>query len=214
MSSKNSVWLVQYTNHHNEKIAIAFSHNPIDKFLVIDPYATSVEIGIGALIEIAASSNVVMPLSPAVPSSLPIDQPPGIDLPGWVFERPSGTDVIVVSAPNAKTWIAEPGDRLHMLASAVIDASPKGGSDALKVPDTDGVREILGRMCFQCIRIAQVLRLRGDEIKERAEDEQAAVLRFLLNHYLASPDQWAERAQAEINAIREQAQATSAEVSK
>ena len=56
---------------------------------------------------------------------------PGIDLPGWAFERPSGADVIVISAPNGKTWIAEPDDRLHMLAAAVIDASPKGGSDVL-----------------------------------------------------------------------------------
>lgn len=54
---------------------------------------------------------------------------PGIDLPGWAFERPSGADVIVISAPNGKTWIAEPDDRLHMLAAAVMDASPKGGSD-------------------------------------------------------------------------------------
>lgn len=85
-------------------------------------------------------------------------------------------------------------------------------SAVLQVPDTDDVRLILGRMCFQCIRIAHVLRLRGDEIKNRAEDEQAAVLRFLLNHYLASPDQWEERAQAEINAFLEWAQATGAEV--
>ncbi|TDB26682.1 hypothetical protein ATCM_02880 [Stenotrophomonas sp. ATCM1_4] len=54
---------------------------------------------------------------------------PGNDLEGWAFERPSGADVIVISAPNGNTWIAEPDDRLHMLAAAVIDASPKGGSD-------------------------------------------------------------------------------------
>lgn len=93
---------------------------------------------------------------------------------------------------------------------ALIDASPKGGSDAVQIPDTEGVREILGRMCFQCIRLAEVLRLRGDEIRRHAEDEQAAVLRFLLNHYLAAPEKWAEHAQAEIDAIRKQA--TSAEV--
>ncbi|MEN5207989.1 hypothetical protein ABE493_07685 [Stenotrophomonas terrae] len=96
---------------------------------------------------------------------------------------------------------------------ARIDASPNSGSEAVQIADTDGVREILGRMCFQCIRLAEVLRLRGDEIGRRAEDEQAAVLRFLLNHYLAAPEKWAEHAQAEIDAIRKQATSDGAGVS-
>lgn len=105
---------------------------------------------------------------------------------------------------------ASPNGDHFVGVNKMVQYSPKSGSEAVQIPDTDGVREILGRMCFQCIRLAEVLRLRGDEIGRRAEDEQAAVLRFLLNHYLAAPEKWAEHAQAEIDAIRKQA--TSAEV--
>ncbi len=122
---------------------------------------------------------------------------PGIDL--EQFRRLANSWIVEAAGVAAETKHACADELL-----ALIDASPKGGSDAVQIPNTEGVREILGRMCFQCIRLAQVLRLRGDEIKGRAEDEQAAVLRFLLNHYLASPEQWAEQAQAEIDAIRKQ----------
>lgn len=68
---------------------------------------------------------------------------PRIALPGWAFERPAGTEVIVVSTPNGKTWITEPDDRLHMLAAAVLDASPKGD-----VPRADVVPGVM--RCAKC----------------------------------------------------------------
>lgn len=74
---------------------------------------------------------------------------PGIDLPGWAFERPDGSDLIVISAPNGRTWVTEPDDRLHMLATAVIDASPKGGSDvAARVLDALRSAEGLAMCCL------------------------------------------------------------------
>ncbi|WP_049460336.1 hypothetical protein [Stenotrophomonas maltophilia] len=70
------------------------------------------------------------------------------------------------------------------------------------IPDTPEVREILGSPNFWCSPWANVLRMRGDEIPNKAEEEQAAVIRFMLNHYLASGADWAETAGAELDAIR------------
>lgn len=65
--------------------------------------------------------------------------------------------------------------------------------------------EILGRPNFQCIQLASALRSGGQEIANRAENEQAAVIHFLLGHYLADPNQWAENASATIDAARKEA---------
>lgn len=70
------------------------------------------------------------------------------------------------------------------------------------IPDTPEVRDILGRPNFWCSPWANVLRMRGDEIPNKAEEEQAAVIRFMLNHYLANGTAWAETAGAELDAIR------------
>ncbi len=72
------------------------------------------------------------------------------------------------------------------------------------IPDTPEVRDILGRPNFWCSPWANVLRRRGDVIPCKAEEEQAAVIRFMLNHYLAHGARWAEAAEAEIQAIRYQ----------
>ncbi|MBH1391800.1 hypothetical protein I5U25_02565 [Stenotrophomonas maltophilia] len=70
------------------------------------------------------------------------------------------------------------------------------------IPDTPEVRDILGRPNFWCSPWANVLRMRGDTIPRKAEEEQAAVIRFMLNHYLAHGAAWAETAGAELDAIR------------
>lgn len=70
------------------------------------------------------------------------------------------------------------------------------------IPDTPEVRDILGRPNFWCSPWANVLRMRGDAIPCRAEEEQAAVIRFVLNHYLANGTAWAETAGTELEAIR------------
>ncbi|HDS0944971.1 Lar family restriction alleviation protein [Stenotrophomonas maltophilia] len=72
------------------------------------------------------------------------------------------------------------------------------------IQDTPEVRDILGRPNFWCSPWANVLRRRGDVIPCNAEEEQAAVIRFMLNHYLAHGAGWAEAAEAELQAIRYQ----------
>jgi len=70
---------------------------------------------------------------------------------------------------------------------------------AISLPSeiNDALVLILGRMCFQCIRMAQLFRLDGMKIPTKAENEQAVVIHFLLKHYLADPQNW------ELNADRQ-----------
>lgn len=71
-------------------------------------------------------------------------------------------------------------------------------------PLNDGLIAILGRPNFMCAQLADTLRSGGHDIAERAENEQAAVIHFLLGHYLADPVQWAEKASAALKAARKE----------
>lgn len=68
----------------------------------------------------------------------------------------------------------------------------------------DDLIAILGRPNFMCAQLADTLRSGGHDIAERAENEQAAVIHFLLGHYLADPVQWAEKASAVLKAARKE----------
>ena len=68
----------------------------------------------------------------------------------------------------------------------------------------DDLIAILGRPNFMCAQLADMLRSGGQEIAKRAESEQAAVIHFLLGHYLADPVQWAEKASAVLKAARKE----------
>lgn len=67
---------------------------------------------------------------------------------------------------------------------------------------TDDLEIILGRMCFQCIHIANLLRESGHTIKTREESEQAAVIHWLLKIYLTHGEKWRDFADDEIKTIR------------
>ena len=71
-------------------------------------------------------------------------------------------------------------------------------------PLNDDLIAILGRPNFMCAQLADTLRSGGHDIAERAENEQAAVIHFLLGHYLADPAQWAEKASAALKAARKE----------
>lgn len=71
--------------------------------------------------------------------------------------------------------------------------------------------EILGRPNFLCIRIAQLLRLGGQAIENKAEHEQAAVLYYLLGFYLQHGADWWQQARDD---LRKRADACDAGASK
>nr|WP_241391054.1 3'-5' exonuclease [Serratia proteamaculans]ULG15524.1 hypothetical protein 465p1_00119 [Serratia proteamaculans] len=69
------------------------------------------------------------------------------------------------------------------------------------LPLDDDLITILGRPNFSCARLAQGLRLLGHEIPRRSENEQAAVLHFLLGHYFVAGKQWREMAETELSQV-------------
>jgi hypothetical protein len=67
----------------------------------------------------------------------------------------------------------------------------------------DELLEILGRPNFKCAHVAEALRAGGQKIPNRAENEQAAVILFLLNHYLADQANWWAKARAALQSMTE-----------
>lgn len=55
---------------------------------------------------------------------------------------------------------------------------------------TNDLRFILGRPGYECMSTAQVLRNMGYDIAEKFEDEQAASIFWMLNHYINDPKNW------------------------
>lgn len=74
-------------------------------------------------------------------------------------------------------------------------------------PLNDTLIDILGRVCFRCAGIAQILRSGGQVIKTRAEDEQAATIHFLLDMYLQHGPAWEDKTNAELLAMAQRAKA-------
>jgi hypothetical protein len=80
-------------------------------------------------------------------------------------------------------------------------------SNSLTYPKdlSDDLREVLGWPCFKCAPIAHAMRAGGDNIKPKAEDEQAVVLHWLVTLVLTHGDGWRAQAQKEIVLLRDAA---------
>lgn len=90
-----------------------------------------------------------------------------------------------------------------MLNSSNDESAPRSSHCSTLVPLDDETRWILGRPNFWCASVAQVLREDGHAIKTKAEEEQAAVIHWLLNLYLQHGDQWRDVAQQETKRIKD-----------
>ena len=66
---------------------------------------------------------------------------------------------------------------------------------------TAELRHVLGLMNFQTCPIAHRLQAAGRDIPRKTEDEQAFVLHWLIKLALDHPDDWQERAHAEIEGL-------------
>lgn len=75
-----------------------------------------------------------------------------------------------------------------------FSAAQAAPNEVRLTPLNEDTQDILGRPNFTCISIAQRLRELGRDIKNRAENEQAAVVHFLLNMYEQHGADWRERA--------------------
>lgn len=65
-------------------------------------------------------------------------------------------------------------------------------------PMNDDLGDILGRPNFTCVSIANLLRFNGQSIPQKAEDEQASCIYFLLDLYLKHGESWREKGAKEI----------------
>ncbi|MCD5970935.1 hypothetical protein [Pseudomonas quasicaspiana] len=109
------------------------------------------------------------------------------------------------------TYVIVPTPLLERLAATVAPQANESLLAALELQEllarptelslTADLRFILSRPSFGCQSTAQVLRRMGHTIAERAEDEQAATIHWLLNHYLRDPHNWRINSLEEFNAV-------------
>lgn len=86
-------------------------------------------------------------------------------------------------------------------AGALPTALPPSNAYLVDLDDPE-VRGILGRPCFRCIAIASILRHGGGlDIPHKAEQEQAAVIAWLLQKRALLGDGWRVSANFELNAM-------------
>lgn len=100
----------------------------------------------------------------------------------------------------AAAWVYR--DLEELLAAS--PASPAQAAGMVLPPLDQDLIDILGRPNFQCIRIAQLFRQAGAEIATKAENEQAAVIHFLLSMYLQHGKEWATAADEHLKALVQQ----------
>jgi hypothetical protein len=78
---------------------------------------------------------------------------------------------------------------------------PLSGSLSFDPADPE-IHWILGRPCFFCGPIAHILQSAGHEIPKRAEDEQAAVIVWLIRKYQQHGEGWRAKVDEELRAFR------------
>jgi hypothetical protein len=79
----------------------------------------------------------------------------------------------------------------------------QSGEGMVLPPMNDDLRDILGRMCFQFIGIAQLMRAGGLEVKTRAEDEQAEGIYWMLSLYAKHGPEWRKAASEQLREWQE-----------
>jgi protein-arginine kinase activator protein McsA len=71
----------------------------------------------------------------------------------------------------------------------------------------EDLKDILGRPCFMCARVAQLLAKAGKyDIRPKAEDEQAAMIHWTLMLYLEHGSKWRDEANRLVKEMFEQIQ--------
>lgn len=97
----------------------------------------------------------------------------------------------------------------EILRDRMRAAIAAAGHGATLPPLNDSLVDILGRVCFRCAGIAQILRAGGQVIPTRAENEQAATIHFLLAMYLQHGVAWELKAHEALLAMAQLARSES-----
>lgn len=88
--------------------------------------------------------------------------------------------------------------------SAIAQQEKRQATLMNRMPALDEhLRFILGRPNFWCYHLANALRAMGHEIARKAEEEQAAVIHWLLNAYFEHGPGWREAVEKILAAERE-----------
>jgi len=111
-------------------------------------------------------------------------------------QKPAGRGTSAIARLRKSLGFVD-GDSIISVIERAADAF-----DRLTALDDD-LRWILSRPNFWCIFPANALRVDGKEIKTRAEDEQAAVIHWLLNLYITHGADFGDVMKSEINRLRE-----------
>ena len=128
-------------------------------------------------------------------NALRLECPPAV-ADGVEFEVRSHYEAMHTSLSTSRRMYGAARVRLEAIDAAQPDPFAATQPAALVLaarefpPMTPELASILGLMCFQCISFAQALRAAGHTIKTSAEDEQAAVLHWMLGHYFRHGDDW------------------------
>ncbi|EPJ1884018.1 hypothetical protein [Enterobacter asburiae] len=88
-------------------------------------------------------------------------------------------------------------DELEAAAKRITELS---GEFFALPPLNDDLVSILGRPNFTCAHLAELLRKGGQNIRRKAEHEQAAVIYWFLDLYLKYGDKWEDIAKDDIRA--------------
>ena len=92
-------------------------------------------------------------------------------------------------------YLSEALEANQRLAAELAELKAKS-SGVLLPPLGDSLRSILGRPNFACYQMANWLRATGNFIPRKSEEEQAAVIYWLLNLYLKHGEEWSTHANA------------------
>jgi len=110
--------------------------------------------------------------------------------------QPNVTALLQLMPQVIATLRAE-GMSVHLVNE--LEVAMIGNAPVIKVcptphlpPLNDDLIHILGRPNFACAPLAEAMRLGGIKIEQRSENEQAAVIHMMLEHYLANPGSWRE----------------------
>lgn len=141
-------------------------------------------------------------------------------VPACEISQTAATGTFSADVPQGVPANLKPSKGCEAAGTSTSASAPKNVPlhVAVAVPDeraafpamTPELASILGLMCFQCIPFAQALRTAGHQIETRAEDEQAAVLHWMLGHWFRHGEEWRDHAQADMNRMKDAAQAAEA----
>lgn len=109
-------------------------------------------------------------------------------------------DAIQHEGSGWKDWA--PADDPAEIVTDLFNALEEANATAFPADLSDDLREVLSTMLWTSGQIAECLRAGGEDIKRRAEDEQAHVLHWLISLALRHGPDWRKKASERIEACR------------